>query len=245
MTDSTLDASVLTRLSSTSTATITTILFKRGLRNVWMRRAKPLRAGSPTVAGPAFTMRFIPAREDLSNPAAWSSPRSTRVAVEEMPAGCVVVVDACGIVDAGILGDILCERMARRGVAGLVTDGAVRDVAGVASTGLAVWCNGVAAPPAAAQLIFAGWQEAVACGGVAIFPDDIIVADADGAVVIPRAMATDVAAQADEQDRLERWILAEVSRGAALPGLYPPDAASLARYKSSNNSDDSNSDKSS
>ncbi len=189
------------------------------------------------MVGPAFTMRFLPAREDLSSPSAWSSPRSTRAAVEEMPAGCVAVVDAHGIGDAGILGDILCQRMVRRGVAGLVTDGAVRDIEGVLATRLPLWCSGAAAPPAASQLHFAGWQDPIGCGGVAVFPNDIIVADADGAIVIPPAFVSDVIEQAGEQDRLEAWILAQVESGAALPGLYPPDAASLARYNASRNPD--------
>lgn len=237
MSVSTLDPVARAKLAQTSTATISTILFKQGLRNLWIRGARAALTNQVRIVGPAFTMRFIPAREDLANPSAWSSPRSTRAAVEEMPAGCVAVVDAHGIGDAGILGDILCQRMFRRGVAGLVTDGAVRDIEGVLATRLPVWCSGSAAPPAASQLHFAGWQDAIGCGGVAVFPDDIIVADADGALVIPPALVNDVIAQAEEQDRLEAWILKQVEGGAALPGLYPPDAASLARYNASRDGD--------
>src|ERR1700720_4810429 len=108
-----------------------------------------------------------------------------------MPEGCVAVVDAMGVTDAGIFGDILCARMKKRGVAALVTDGVVRDVAGVLGTGLPVWCDGVAASPSVAGLTFVNWQEPIGCGGVAIFPDDVIVVDADGAVVIPKAIVAE------------------------------------------------------
>jgi len=218
-------------LCEASTATLSTVLFKHGVRTAWMRGPRPLRSGLPRVAGPAFTLRFVPSREDLATPAAWSSPRSSRVAVEEMPQGCIAVADARGVADAGIFGDIICERMARRGVRALVTDGVVRDVAGVLAAGLPVWAQGTASPPALASLSFAGWQEAIGCGGVAVFPGDIVVADDDGAVLVPRAMLDAVLAEAPEQERLEAWIAAQVKAGAALPGLYPPDAGNLARYR--------------
>jgi regulator of RNase E activity RraA len=217
-------------LDGISTATITTLLLKRGLRNVWMRGPRALAAGQRAV-GAAFTMRFVPAREDLATPESWASPRSTRAAIEAMPEGCVVVVDAQRVTDAGIFGDILCGRMQQRGVAALVTDGAVRDLAGVRGTGLAVWCAGVAAPPSVAGLTFVGWQEPVGCGGVAVFPGDVIVADEDGAVVIPAALVEHVVTAGPEQERFEAWVVGEVARGAALPGLYPPDEATRARYE--------------
>ncbi len=226
----TLDPRIVTVLSGISTATLTTVLLKKGLRNVWMRGTKPLRDGQPRLVGPAFTLRFVPAREDLATPESWASPISTRAAIEAMPAGCIAVVDAMGVTDAGIFGDILCARMAKKGVAGLVTDGVVRDLAGVLGTGLPVWCNGAAAPPSVASLTFVAWQQPVACGGVAVFPDDIVVVDQDGAVLIPAAMLDRVVAAAIEQERLEGWIMGEVDGGAALPGLYPPNAENQARY---------------
>ena len=226
----TLDPAVASALSGVSTATLTTVLLKHGLRRVWLRGPAPLRPGQQRVVGPAFTLRFVPAREDLATPELWSSPRSTRAAIEAMPGGCVAVVDAMGLIDAGIFGDILCARMQRRGVAGLVTDGAVRDLAGVRATGLPVWCRGAAAPPSVAGLTFVDWQQPIGCGGVAVMPDDVVVADQDGAVVIPRALAGATAAAAVEQERLEGWIMAEVARGVPLPGLYPPDAETSARY---------------
>ena len=136
------DAKIIETLSGVSTATITTILLKKGLRNVWMRGTRPIAPGQKRLVGRAFTLRFVPAREDLATPESWSSPISTRAAIEAMPEGCIAVVDAMGHTDAGIFGDILCARMKKRGVAGLVTDGVVRDLAGVLGTGLPVWCRG-------------------------------------------------------------------------------------------------------
>lgn len=227
------DTALIRALRSVSTATITTILLKKSLRNVWMRGPRSIRPDGPRLIGRAFTLRFIPAREDLATPESWSSPRSTRAAIEEMPEGCITVVDAMGITDAGIFGDILCARMAKRGVSALVTDGVVRDMAGVLSTGLPLWCAGAAAPPSVAGLTFVNWQEPVGCGGVAVFPNDLIVADADGAVVIPAALAEEVAAQGEEQEALEGWIMQQVEGGAKLPGLYPPNAENRARYDAS------------
>lgn len=225
-----LAADVVKTLSQVTTATISTVLFKKGLRNVWIRGATALSPGQPRIVGRAFTMRFVPMREDLANPQAWSSPRSTRVAVEQMPAGCIAVVDAMGNTDAGIFGDILCARMQRRGVVGLVTDGVVRDIPGVRATGLPVWARGTAAPAAVASLTFVNWQEPVGCGGVAVFPGDVVVVDEDGAIVIPDAYLNEVLSAGPEQEKLEAWVLSEVEAGAELPGLYPPNAENQARY---------------
>ena len=228
-----LDRSVAEALSNVSTATITTILLKKGLRNVWMRGTRPLRAGQARRVGRAFTLRFVPAREDLATPESWASPKSTRAAIEAMPEGCIAVVDAMGVEDAGIFGDILCSRMRKRGVAGLVTDGVLRDVAGVLATNLPIWCRGAAAPPSVAGLTFVGWQEPIGCGGVAVLPDDVVVADDDGGVVIPQKLLEEVVAAAPEQERMEAWTMDEVERGVPLPGLYPMNAETKARYDAS------------
>jgi regulator of RNase E activity RraA len=221
----------LAALAAVSTATMTTVLLKKGIRNAYLRGPKPLAGTTARIVGPAFTMRFIPAREDLAVPEAWASPRSTRAAIEDMPEGVIAVADARGVTEAAIFGDILVARMKRRGVAALVTDGTMRDAAGVLATGLPVWCTGAAAPSSVAGHIFVGWQEPIGCGGVAIFPGDIVVADGDGAVVIPVALVEEVAKLATEQERFENWALAEVERGLPLPGLYPPNAETKARYE--------------
>jgi regulator of RNase E activity RraA len=227
-----LDKAIVAELEAVTTATLTTVLLKKGVRRCWMRGPMPLAtAQGKRVVGEAFTMRFVPMREDLATPESWSSPRSTRAAIEDMPEGAITVVDAMGVTDAGIFGDILSLRMKKRGVAALITDGVVRDLDGVLSTGLPLWSRGTAAPASVGGLTFVGWQEPIACGGVAIFPGDVIVADTDGAVCIPRAMLDDVLKAATEQERLEVWIMKEVEKGLPLPGLYPPNAETKARYE--------------
>lgn len=226
-----LEKTIVDSLSTVSTATLTTVLLKKGLRNVWMRGTRPIRTGQPRLVGTAFTLRFVPAREDLATPESWGSPISTRAAIEAMPADCICVADALGITDAGIFGDILVSRMVKKGVRALITDGVMRDMHGVLSTGLPVWCQGTAAPPSIGALTFVGWQQPIACGGVAVFPDDVVVVDDDGAVLIPQAMVQEVVASAVEQERLEGWIMTEVDRGVPLPGLYPPNAEAKARYE--------------
>jgi regulator of RNase E activity RraA len=149
-----------------------------------------------------------------------------------MPNGCVAVVGALGVTDAGIFGDILCARMEKRGVAALVTDGVVRDLEGVLGTKLPVWCQGTAAPPSVAGLTFVGWQEPIDCGGVAVFPNDVIVVDQDGAVLIPDALLDEVVAASVEQERMEGWIMSQVKQGSPLPGLYPPNDENKAKYQS-------------
>ncbi|WP_183803974.1 ribonuclease activity regulator RraA [Rhizobium sp. BK316] len=226
-----LDPAAIEILKGVSTATLTTVLLKKGLRNIWMRGTKPLKPGQERVVGPAFTLRFVPAREDLATPESWASPISTRAAIEDMPEGCIAVVDAMGVQDAGIFGDILCARMMKRKVAALISDGVVRDLEGVLGSGLPVWCDGMAAPPSIAGLTFVGWQQPIACGGVAVFPGDIVVADKDGAVLIPTALLDAVLAEAPEQERMEGWIMTEIDRGVPLPGLYPMNAETKARYQ--------------
>ena len=226
-----LDPAVVAALRGVATATLTTVLLKKGLRNVWLRGSRPLAPGLPRIVGRAFTLRFVPAREDLATPASWGAPISTRAAIEAMPEGCIAVVGALGVTDAGIFGDILCARMSKRGVAALVSDGVVRDVAGVLQTGLPVWCQGVAAPASVNGLTFVGWQEPIDCGGVAVFPNDVIVVDQDGAVLVPAALLDDVIAASVEQERLEAWIMSQVDAGVPLPGLYPPNESNAAKYR--------------
>jgi regulator of RNase E activity RraA len=217
-------------LLTVSTATIHTILLKQGIRRTWMRGPQSLTGATERYVGPAFTLRFIPAREDVATPASWGNPISTRAAIEEMPEGVICVADAMGVQDAGIFGDILCARMARRGVVGLVTDGMIRDRIRVVASGLPTWCAGVAAPASVNGLTFVGWQEPIGCGGVAVFPGDIIVADGDGAVCIPEAHVELVAKDGPEQELFEAWVVTEVEKGTKLPGLYPPNEENKAKY---------------
>ncbi|KMK69046.1 ribonuclease activity regulator RraA [Puniceibacterium sp. IMCC21224] len=223
-------AEQLAALTEVSTATITTVLLKKGLRNISLRGPSPRLPGQPRIAGPAFTMRFVPMREDLATPAAWSSPTSTRVAVERAAPGSIVVAGALGHLDSGIFGDILCARLKQVGAAGLVTDGAIRDIVGIKESGLPVWASAVAAPPAISGLSFVGWDQAISCGGVAVFPGDFIVADEDGAVVIPKDLLPDVVEVSLQQEAEEAWILERVLGGAPLSGLYPMNAETRDTY---------------
>jgi regulator of RNase E activity RraA len=218
-------------LRQVTTATITTMLLKKGIRRCWMNGPKPLVPGGRRLVGPAFTLRFVPAREDLATPESWGKPISTRAAIEDMPEGCIAVADAMGVTSAGIFGDILTMRMVKRGVTALITDGAVRDKAGVLKTELPTWCAGVAAPASVNGLTFVGWQEPIGCGGVAVFPGDIVVADDDGAVLIPKDLLDFVAKEGEEHERYETWVVSEVEKGVKLPGLYPPNEEAKARYQ--------------
>jgi regulator of RNase E activity RraA len=226
-----MSAALFDLLRGITTATITTMLLKKGIRRCWMNGPKPLAPVGKRLVGPAITLRFVPAREDLATPESWAKPISTRGAIEEMPEGCIAVADAMGIFSAGIFGDILTMRMIKRHVAALVTDGAVRDKAGVLASKLPVWCAGVAAPASVNGLTFVGWQEPIGCGGCAVFPGDIIVCDDDGAVVIPQNLLAFVAEEGAEHEQMETWIVGEVERGAKLPGLYPMNEETKARYE--------------
>jgi regulator of RNase E activity RraA len=217
-------------LLKVSAATVTTVLIKKGVRRHFIQGARPLIGEGKRVVGEAFTLRFIPVREDMATPESWGNPRSTRAAIEEMPAGCVAVADAMGVSSAAIFGDILAMRMQVRGVAALVTDGLLRDLDGLNSAGLPVWCAGVAAPPSVGGLTFIDWQQPIGCGGVAVYPGDVIIADRDGAVCIPQKLVGAVAAEAAEQEAFEAWVLEEIRGGKPLVGTYPPNDETKARY---------------
>jgi regulator of RNase E activity RraA len=186
-----------------STDSVAGVLLKRGLRNQWVRGPMPLRMDFPRTVGRAFT-RKLPVNRD---------------AVEMMPPGCIAIADARGTRDAATFGDIVVERMAKRGVAGIVTDGAVRDRLGLIASKMPIWMSGITAPPPAASLMLAEWQQPIGCGGVAVFPDDIILADADGVVVIPQGLLEEVVAMGMDQEHLDQWQMEQIKRGVALSDL--------------------------
>lgn len=215
-----------------STATLTMQLLKRGIRQVWMYGPKPLAEGQERIAGPAFTLRFIPGREDLSGPEILKrTDLAQRRAIEECPPGHVLVVDALGRADGAAIGDILATRLRVRGVAGLVSDACVRDADGVKQSGLPVWCPGAAAPASVASLSDGDLNVPIGCGGVAVIPGDWVVCDNDGVVVIPQALVQEVAAGGLEQELHEQFILQQVQNGATIPGTYPPNEENLAKYQ--------------
>lgn len=226
-----LEASVAEQLRRVSTATLTMALLKRGVRTSWLCGPKPLTAMAGRVVGPAFTIRFVPGREDLSGPESYAKSPSFRDAIEAAPAGSVVVIDGRGNSNGATLGDILVARLAKKGILAAVTDAPVRDADEIARLALPVLSAGVAAPPSIVGLSFAGYGEIIGCGGVAVCPGDVMVCDNDGAVVIPASMAAEIAEVGVEQERFERFVQRRVSEGAGVVGLYPPDEGTLADYR--------------
>jgi regulator of RNase E activity RraA len=222
----------LERMRRVSTATLTTQLFKRGLRSRFMRGVRPLARYGANLVGPAFTLRNIPAREDLDVVEGFANPEHPqRRAIETVPPGHVLVVDCRGESAAASGGEILTTRLLKRGAAGLVSDGGIRDSAAIALLPFPVFCAGPAAPLNLVAHHATQLQVPIGCGGVAVYPGDLIVADADGVVVVPAHLAEEIARDADAQERLEVWLLGRIQDGAALPGTYPPNAETRAAYE--------------
>lgn len=226
-----LAADTLDKLRYASTATITMQLLKRGLRHGSIKRARPLDPAQAKCVGPAYTLRFIPMREDLAGPPKPGTMLPHRMAVESAPPGSVLVIDSGDAENCGTLGDILVARLKHRGVAGVVSDGPMRDVAGIVSVGLPVLATASVANASMNEVMPIDVELPVSCGGVAVFPGDIVATDLDGAVVIPRHLADDLARDAYEQERLEKFVLREVKRGRSIDGLYPPAEQAMADYR--------------
>jgi regulator of RNase E activity RraA len=222
----------LERLREASTATLTTQLFKRGLRNVYLQGVSRLTTPSGgNLVGPAFTLRNIPSREDLDQLSAFENPEHPqRKAIESAPAGSVLVIDCRGEKRVASGGQILTTRLQKRGAAGLVSDGPLRDSGAIAKMDFPVYCAGGSAPLNLIQHHAIEMNVPIGCGGVAVYPGDVIVGDDEGVVVIPQHLADEVAADAAEQEKLEAFILERIRNGAALPGTYPPNAETRAAY---------------
>jgi len=227
-----LDPSLIDTLRGISTATLTMQLLNRGIRRSAMEGVRPLVPMTRRMVGEAFTLAYLPLREDLSSYAVLGRPDyGPRVAIEEAPAGSVLVIDARGEASTGIVGDILVARLRARGVAGVVTDGGLRDVEATVPLGLPIFAAGPAAPPSISGLSGAGMQGPIGCGRVAVIPGDVVGGDRDGVVVVPKALAQEVATAGAEQERLERFIQIKVLAGAATPGVYPANDLTKAEYK--------------
>jgi len=221
----------LDQLLIPSTATLTTVLNKHGLWNTFMRGVAPLKPGMK-MAGPAFTLRYIPAREDLDRTGTLDNLTDPqRVGIEQVEPGEVFVIDARGDTSAGTMGSILATRLRVRGAVGIVTDGAYRDSPAIAELGLAAYAGAMNARTNKTVHHPIDVQLPIACGGVAVFPGDIIVGDAEGVVVIPRAIAAEVAVAAVAQEEREDFITEKILGGASIVGTYPPDEATLAEYE--------------
>lgn len=226
-----MSSEVLKQLAGISTATVTMQLLKRGLRNCFIVGARPLNPRHSHFVAPAYTLPFIPMREDLSRVEVLGDPEyPARKAIEDIPPGMALVIDARGEPGAGVIGDILTARLQERGVAAVVSDGPVRDGFAVAAGVLPIFCPGFAAPASLHVHFGADLQSPIACGGVAVIPGDILVGDNDGVVVIPAAMAQDIARDGAEQERLEGFLKSRVEAGHPTIGTYPPNEETLQGY---------------
>lgn len=210
-------------LEGVSTATITTALFKRGLRIQMIQGVQALDPSKPTMVGEAFTLRYIPAREDL-NPITVFNDRShpQRRGIEECPAGAVFVIDSRKDARAASAGSILVTRLMKRGVAGIVTDGGFRDAAEIARLAIPAFHQRPAAPTNLTLHQAIDTQIPIACGDAPVFPGDVIVGDADGCVVIPADIADAIAAEGVEMTAYEDFVTEQVMAGRSIMGLYPP-----------------------
>ncbi|QCW99903.1 ribonuclease activity regulator RraA [Aggregatimonas sangjinii] len=220
-------ADTIGKLKKVSTATIATCLFKKGLKNQFIQEVKPLKPGKPTMVGEAFTLRYIPAREDLNPIEVFKNPRHLqRVAVEECPKGAVLVIDSRKDARAASAGSILATRLMVRGVAGMVTDGGFRDSAEIADLDMPSYHHRPSAPTNLTLHQAIAVNEPIACGDVAVFPEDIIVGDDDGVMVIPAHLADEVANECLDITLFEAFVIQQVQNGKSIVGLYPlTDAA--------------------
>lgn len=218
------------KLRTASTATLTSVLRNKGLHNTFMHEVAPLKSDMKMV-GRAFTLRYIPAREDLDEVPLDNLKDVQRIGIERIDEGEVLVIDARGDTRAGTMGSILAARIQMRGCTGIVTDGAYRDSPTIAASGLPAYAAAMNAHTNKTVHHPSEIQVPIACGGVAIYPGDLIVGDEEGVVVIPPHLAEEVAVEAEEMELKERFILEKIRRGASIVGNYPPDESTLAEYR--------------
>jgi len=215
-----------------STANIANALLKRGFRNTCMLGLSPLSPDQPRMVGPAYTLRFIPAREDIDSLTNYGSLENKhRVAMEECPAGSVLVIDAFGNTRVSSMGDMMASRLKKRGVAGVVTDGGYRDTSGIKGTGLPAYQRQGASPATPIAMHALELNKPVGCAGVAIYPGDIIVGDADGVVVIPRHLVDEVAEEAGAAEEYEVFAALHIENGRSLMEMFPATPESLKEYE--------------
>jgi regulator of RNase E activity RraA len=217
-----LKASIRNKLKTVSSATICTALYKRGFRNQMIQDVRPLDPSKPTMVGEAFTLRYMPAREDL-NPISVFQDRShpQRKAVEECPPGAVFVIDSRKDARAASAGSILITRLQVRGVAGIVTDGGFRDAAEIAKLDIPSFHSRPSAPTNLTRHQAIDINVPIGCGDAPVFPGDVIVGDADGCIVIPAHLAEEIADEAVEMTAYEDFVIEKVFEGRSIFGLYP------------------------
>jgi len=221
------------RLKQVSTATLTTVLFKRGLRNVFIQGVFLLNRQAARMVGEAYTLRYIPAREDVDQLGAFEGRgHPQREAIEACPPGHVLVMDARRDASAATGGDILMTRLMVRGAAGIVTDGGLRDTPTIEKLEFPVYCAARSAPLNLVRHHAIDAQVPIGCGGVAVYPGDVLVGDGEGVVVIPAKLADEVAPEAAAQTEFEDWVEVKVKEGRSIFGLYPPNAETKAEFES-------------
>lgn len=221
-------------LKRTSTASIATLLYKRGLRNQFVQGVARLNPDHERMVGPAYTLRYIPAREDLNPVSVFRDPgHPQRKAVEEIPEGHVLVMDCRQDASAASAGSILATRLRYRGCAGIVTDGGLRDADDIGALDMPAFCANPSAPTNLTKHQALDLNVPIGCGTAAVFPGDIMVGDGDGVMVIPAEIADEIAAEAAGMEDYEAWVMDQVRRGAPIIGLYPMNDETRARYEAS------------
>ncbi len=225
-----LDPAIAEQLRSASTSTVAGMLQRRGIRNTFLDGLAPLTAPSRAVVGRARTLRFAPMREDMI-PTFQSGFNLQRKAVEDIGPGEVLVIEARGAAGAATMGDVFAARMKFRGAVGVVSDGGVRDASAVAATGLPVYCKGTHGATFSRLHLPVGRDEPVSCAGVLVMPGDVVMADADGAVVIPWALVAEVAHDAAAQELSDTWSFERAAAGDGIQDVFPPAAHRRAEFE--------------
>lgn len=219
-------------LKRTSTASIATLLFKKGLRNQFVQGVARLNPERERMVGPVYTLRYIPAREDLNPVSVFQDPgHPQRRAVEDIPEGHVLVMDCRRDASAASAGSILATRLQCRGCAGIVTDGGLRDADDISALDMPSFCANPSAPTNLTKHQALDLNVPVGCGTVAVFPGDIAVGDGDGVIIIPAELADEIAAEAASMEDYEAWVMEQVKSGASIIGLYPMNDETRTRYE--------------
>lgn len=222
MTENTLSPATHEKLMTVSVATLATALFKRGLRNQTIQDVRPLRPSGRNMVGPAFTLRYMPAREDLNQLVEFRNPdHPQRKAVEICPPGAILVMDSRKDARAASAGDILITRLQMRGVAGVVTDGGFRDAMKIAELDIPAYHNRPSSPTNLTHHQAIDLNVPIGCGDAPVFPGDILVGDDDSVIVIPAHLADEIAEEASEMTAYETFVIEQVKKGASIVGLYP------------------------
>ncbi len=219
-------------LEKVSTASLATLLFKRGLRNQYIQGVSRLNPDAPRMVGPVYTLRYIPAREDLNPIEVFKDPEhKQRLAIEEIPEGHVLVMDCRGDASAASAGSILATRLEVRGCAGIVTDGGLRDADEIAKLEMPSFCAKPSAPTNLTKHQAQDLNIPIGCGGVAVFPGDIAVGDGDGVIIIPAELVDELASEAKGMEKYEAWVIDQVRAGESIIGLYPMNDETKVRYE--------------